>query len=328
MDDGEFLDLFSQSWNGKYHAAANRAGDEPAGIGAAAGGGTGAAAGYTNSAAVAAAATAAATAAAMAVAPKLTTRLMQPQPGSTAGGSQGLYAGTKHFLAHLPPNHKQQPSAASATSAAASTASASRHAAPSPFGGPAQGGSGGSGHAAMVRQEEQDYNAFCSTLSAVASMAAASLAMEDEDLADSTTPPPQPFTAGGLLAAGLAGNGTGGGGGSAGDANGGSVEGDLGPNGELLGLNGHQHEKKTPNSIRAQIEIIPCKVCGDKSSGVHYGVITCEGCKGFFRRSQSSVVNYQCPRNKQCVVDRVNRNRCQYCRLQKCLKLGMSRDGK
>ncbi|XP_071861121.1 probable nuclear hormone receptor HR3 isoform X8 [Bombus fervidus] len=76
----------------------------------------------------------------------------------------------------------------------------------------------------------------------------------------------------------------------------------------------------------AQIEIIPCKVCGDKSSGVHYGVITCEGCKGFFRRSQSSVVNYQCPRNKNCVVDRVNRNRCQYCRLQKCLRLGMSRD--
>ncbi|XP_044744155.1 probable nuclear hormone receptor HR3 isoform X7 [Coccinella septempunctata] len=80
------------------------------------------------------------------------------------------------------------------------------------------------------------------------------------------------------------------------------------------------------SSRRAQIEIIPCKVCGDKSSGVHYGVITCEGCKGFFRRSQSSVVNYQCPRNKNCVVDRVNRNRCQYCRLQKCLRLGMSRD--
>ncbi|XP_054708984.1 probable nuclear hormone receptor HR3 [Uloborus diversus] len=79
-------------------------------------------------------------------------------------------------------------------------------------------------------------------------------------------------------------------------------------------------------SIKAQIEIIPCKVCGDKSSGVHYGVITCEGCKGFFRRSQSSVVNYQCPRQKNCVVDRVNRNRCQYCRLQKCLDLGMSRD--
>ncbi|XP_073986167.1 nuclear hormone receptor 3 ROR-beta isoform X5 [Rhodnius prolixus] len=90
--------------------------------------------------------------------------------------------------------------------------------------------------------------------------------------------------------------------------------------------NQEQSQPQTTNSIRAQIEIIPCKVCGDKSSGVHYGVITCEGCKGFFRRSQSSVVNYQCPRSKTCLVDRVNRNRCQYCRLQKCLRLGMSRD--
>ncbi|TMS11061.1 Nuclear receptor ROR-beta [Larimichthys crocea] len=48
-----------------------------------------------------------------------------------------------------------------------------------------------------------------------------------------------------------------------------------------------------------QIEVIPCKICGDKSSGVHYGVITCEGCKGFFRRSQLPTVSYSCSRTEQ-----------------------------
>uniref|UniRef100_A0A3P9I7W4 RAR-related orphan receptor C n=1 Tax=Oryzias latipes TaxID=8090 RepID=A0A3P9I7W4_ORYLA len=79
-------------------------------------------------------------------------------------------------------------------------------------------------------------------------------------------------------------------------------------------------------SKRAQIEVIPCKICGDKSSGVHYGVITCEGCKGFFRRSQLPTVSYSCSRQSNCQIDRASRNRCQHCRLQKCLAQGMSRD--
>ncbi|XP_066538922.1 nuclear receptor ROR-alpha A isoform X2 [Hoplias malabaricus] len=78
--------------------------------------------------------------------------------------------------------------------------------------------------------------------------------------------------------------------------------------------------------MRAQIEVIPCKICGDKSSGVHYGVITCEGCKGFFRRSQSSSVQYSCSRQSNCPIDRASRNRCQSCRLKKCVAQGMSRD--
>ncbi|KAB0368813.1 hypothetical protein FD755_019847 [Muntiacus reevesi] len=77
---------------------------------------------------------------------------------------------------------------------------------------------------------------------------------------------------------------------------------------------------------QTQIEVIPCKICGDKSSGIHYGVITCEGCKGFFRRSQQNNASYSCPRQRNCLIDRTNRNRCQHCRLQKCLALGMSRD--
>ncbi|KAK6326899.1 hypothetical protein J4Q44_G00025440 [Coregonus suidteri] len=75
-----------------------------------------------------------------------------------------------------------------------------------------------------------------------------------------------------------------------------------------------------------QIEVIPCKICGDKSSGVHYGVITCEGCKGFFRRSQLPSVSYSCSRQSNCPIDRASRNRCQSCRLQKCVTQGMSRD--
>uniref|UniRef100_A0A8C2ZEU5 Uncharacterized protein n=1 Tax=Cyclopterus lumpus TaxID=8103 RepID=A0A8C2ZEU5_CYCLU len=59
---------------------------------------------------------------------------------------------------------------------------------------------------------------------------------------------------------------------------------------------------------------------------IHYGVITCEGCKGFFRRSQQSNAAYSCPRQKNCLIDRTSRNRCQHCRLQKCLSVGMSRE--
>uniref|UniRef100_A0A8C5I0W9 Nuclear receptor ROR-beta-like n=1 Tax=Gouania willdenowi TaxID=441366 RepID=A0A8C5I0W9_GOUWI len=59
---------------------------------------------------------------------------------------------------------------------------------------------------------------------------------------------------------------------------------------------------------------------------IHYGVITCEGCKGFFRRSQQNNAMYSCSRQRNCLIDRTNRNRCQHCRLQKCLALGMSRD--
>lgn len=49
--------------------------------------------------------------------------------------------------------------------------------------------------------------------------------------------------------------------------------------------------------------------------------------KGFFRRSQQNNAIYSCSRQRNCLIDRTNRNRCQHCRLQKCLALGMSRDG-
>ena len=64
------------------------------------------------------------------------------------------------------------------------------------------------------------------------------------------------------------------------------------------------------------------------SSGRHYGAISCEGCKGFFKRSIRKQLGYQCRGNKDCEVTKHHRNRCQYCRLQKCLAMGMRSDCK
>ncbi|KAK3868473.1 hypothetical protein Pcinc_026132 [Petrolisthes cinctipes] len=49
---------------------------------------------------------------------------------------------------------------------------------------------------------------------------------------------------------------------------------------------------------------------------------------GFFRRSIQQKIQYRpCTKNQQCSILRINRNRCQYCRLKKCIAVGMSRDG-
>lgn len=72
---------------------------------------------------------------------------------------------------------------------------------------------------------------------------------------------------------------------------------------------------------------ILCKICGDKASGFHYGVFSCEGCKGFFRRSvRQNLVYKPCSTPKRCLIMRISRNRCQYCRMQRCLDTGMSHE--
>ena len=70
-----------------------------------------------------------------------------------------------------------------------------------------------------------------------------------------------------------------------------------------------------------------CAICGDRASGKHYGVYSCEGCKGFFKRTVRKDLTYSCREVKNCIVDKRQRNRCQYCRYQKCLIMGMKREG-
>ena len=68
-----------------------------------------------------------------------------------------------------------------------------------------------------------------------------------------------------------------------------------------------------------------CRICCDRATGLHYGIISCEGCKGFFKRSICNRRVYRCSRDRICMMSRKQRNRCQYCRLKRCLEAGMNR---
>jgi hypothetical protein len=58
----------------------------------------------------------------------------------------------------------------------------------------------------------------------------------------------------------------------------------------------------------------------------HLSLRPCFCLQGFFRRSIQKQIEYRCLRDGKCLVIRLNRNRCQYCRFKKCLAVGMSRD--
>ena len=57
-----------------------------------------------------------------------------------------------------------------------------------------------------------------------------------------------------------------------------------------------------------------CSICGDRASGKHYGVYSCEGCKGYFKKTVRKELTYACRENQNCIIDKRQRNRCQYCR--------------
>ncbi|KAK7922696.1 hypothetical protein WMY93_009598 [Mugilogobius chulae] len=69
-----------------------------------------------------------------------------------------------------------------------------------------------------------------------------------------------------------------------------------------------------------------CAICGDRATGKHYGASSCDGCKGFFRRSVRKNHMYSCRFNRQCIVDKDKRNQCRYCRLKKCFRAGMKKE--
>ena len=64
---------------------------------------------------------------------------------------------------------------------------------------------------------------------------------------------------------------------------------------------------------------VPCAVCQMPSTGRHYGVYCCGGCRNFFRRSIALHKTYNCNHGKG-----VNFSKCKMCRFNACLSAGMS----
>ncbi|XP_034002242.1 retinoic acid receptor RXR-gamma-B isoform X1 [Trematomus bernacchii] len=98
---------------------------------------------------------------------------------------------------------------------------------------------------------------------------------------------------------------------------------DIKPPPGLQNLGNINYQCTSPGGMSKHI----CAICGDRSSGKHYGVYSCEGCKGFFKRTVRKDLSYTCRDSKECLIDKRQRNRCQYCRYQKCLAMGMKREG-
>lgn len=47
-----------------------------------------------------------------------------------------------------------------------------------------------------------------------------------------------------------------------------------------------------------------CAVCGDTGARMHYGKLTCFGCRGFFRRAIKNKHRYICRYKSNCIIDK------------------------
>ncbi|XP_044728083.1 hormone receptor 4 [Chrysoperla carnea] len=92
----------------------------------------------------------------------------------------------------------------------------------------------------------------------------------------------------------------------------------------LLPDSGHSHHPHDPtDNPDEEDQPMICMICEDKATGLHYGIITCEGCKGFFKRTVQNRRVYTCVADGNCEITKAQRNRCQYCRFKKCIEQGM-----
>ncbi|XP_027194535.2 uncharacterized protein LOC113789225 [Dermatophagoides pteronyssinus] len=105
-----------------------------------------------------------------------------------------------------------------------------------------------------------------------------------------------------------------------------NMNGGGGGNGNNNELSTNNENNNNNNSGQQQQQNSICAICGDRATGKHYGAFSCDGCKGFFRRSVRKNHLYTCRFNRNCVIDKDKRNQCRYCRLKKCFRADMRKE--
>merc|ERR1712110_276112 len=97
------------------------------------------------------------------------------------------------------------------------------------------------------------------------------------------------------------------------------------PDAQSWNKNGNKiHKKRTRRKSATETRV--CLVCGDKATGYHFNAMTCEGCKGFFRRAIKGSKKFACAYENNCQIEKRSRRHCSACRFNKCVEVGMKKE--
>ncbi|CAF1551728.1 unnamed protein product [Adineta steineri] len=107
-------------------------------------------------------------------------------------------------------------------------------------------------------------------------------------------------------------------------------------NGKNIFVNLNNNNKRSSSSsqlengnIKRRKADLTCVICEGHAYNYNFGQITCESCKNFFRRNASLLIeNTKCrsSNNIRCNIRYDIKQKCQRCRLLKCLESGMRKD--
>lgn len=99
------------------------------------------------------------------------------------------------------------------------------------------------------------------------------------------------------------------------------------PKGSSKASSGSSSSSSATGAISKERTI--CTVCEIESDNhhVHYGALACFSCRAFFRRAHNKgdgIPGYVCKKEGKCNVTAKNRKKCQRCRYDKCVEMGMN----